>query len=1293
MELPPSQYQASIPSTFSAPTLKSRVLHTTTASTITSISIQPKSIYVSTLLGNTIQTGEVYSSTIIGNNIGTDTLLTYSMVGNLIQTDSLVASLLSGSTIQTNTFHAISLKGSTIQTNTCDTQIVSSNTIQVNGITTSTVTGNIIQTNTHLIGTVICSTIQSSTLKINTLYDNTTQSNIIKVSSISGSIFQHNQLYTNIIKGNTLFTNVFYPTTLQLSTMSGTSIESNIIQGSTFQTNKFNYSTLIGSTVQAHAINISTLPCNIIIGCTIQVNTVSSNIILASNIQGNQLNVSTLIGSTIQINTGTISTIQYSTILGNTIQTSIIQASTIAASTIQSNILQMSTLIGSIIQISTLNISSLRCITIQTNKLNISTLSGSTIQINTLQVSTLSGSTIKTKQLNISTLVCSTIQTDRLDGSTILFSTIKTNTIYISTIRSGTIIGGTIQTPILQVSTISCSTIIGNNFQTNKTLITDGNNTLSTSESNMSQLQYLTNLTSNVGGLGQTNTWTASQIFSTFNIYFTGLASEPMSTIVGLNSLNQLVRYPQRANTEILGELTQNYILYASTSNILTNSIIYRVNATDIAIGQTTSAFPTGTGTTFSVAGRTQATHVITETGKFSKIVMADKRGGLNGLQIPGNQGCNFYMGTMNNNGSGSYTDTLYLNSVPTINTSDSYNIRNNIIVTSAGTGFETMTSFTTPTTGLTFSILLILTGSTMPTQWARIFDIGDISQAPTRGFQLYFNSNRTIGIVYRSANTTVVQIDATIQLALNTMYHIVWTINTSGNHVLYINGQQAATMTLALTVYTHPYFYLGRSNWSGDSYPNMTIFDFRMMNRSLIADDITGLYYSIKNIRSSSVISGQYIILNRSTLDTLNLAEIQAFSYEGGPNIITPSASITFQGQNTAWPLSNFVDGNFNNFIHSNDTTNPLITINLGSTHPIFKIVIYNRADCCLNRANGIVLMIQSSNNTTVYTSSPIPDKLGQTTVNSSQTANLTDYYNTFTYFPPYAAVIGNFENTESSACKTNVVMFNKSAPGMRIYQGLNQATANYTTYKDLLMTDTNSGNITIGAGSDTDGITFGPSFTTSSYLKIGSGINRIGTNIAQVITTNGNLHLDCGTNSKSIKINSSNTSFATFIGGPINIHSLQFDQNVSSFSNIVYNETNKLCKSESKLHIVKELNVSNWAGGVNILNAFYKSNDKVAIKITGRYSFFKQDVGDAYAQLRLYSKTSGQYFYFDIKTYISVGGTRLTCPIDRIISLSSPGWYDIYFSSPYSWTNMSTDGNDQLYIYVRSLPGSSWY
>ena len=157
---------------------------------------------------------------------------------------------------------------------------------------------------------------------------------------------------------------------------------------------------------------------------------------------------------------------------------------------------------------------------------------------------------------------------------------------------------------------------------------------------------------------------------------------------------------------------------------------------------------------------------------------------------------------------------------------------------------------------------------------------------------------------------------------------------------------------------------------------------------------------------------------------------------------------------------------------------------------------------DCCWNRANGIVLTIQNSSNTVIYTSSPIPDKLGRTTV-QTDTGNLTDYYYTFTYFPPYAAVIGNLENTESSACKVNVVMFDKGTPGMRIYQGLNQTTANYTTYKDLATTG-------LGSGSDTAGITFGPNVTWSSYLKIGAGPNRAGTNTAQVISTNGNLHLD---------------------------------------------------------------------------------------------------------------------------------------------------------------------------------------
>jgi hypothetical protein len=1298
MELPPSLIQASIPSSFLAPTLTHRVLDTTIASTITSITVQMNPVYVSTLVGSTIQTNIVYGSTTISNNIEIDTLLSYSLAGNAIQTDTMLTAALTGSTIQTNTLYVISLHGSTIQTNTCNAQTVSSNTIQMNTITTSTVTGNI-QSNTYVTSTLIGSTIQSNLLRVAILNGSTIQTNTIKVSTIIGSSIQGNQLHTNILEGSTIHTNVFQPTTLQVSTLSGGNIQASItsastllLTGSTFQSNNFNFNTITGSTIQANAVNVSTLLGNTIIGCTIQVAAVSCSTVSGSTIQVSKINLSTLIGNTIQIRQGTVSTTQYSTLTGSTIQTNQLNGSTISASTIQSNITQASSLVGGTLQISTLSISSLIGSTIQTNILQVSTLSGSTIQVAILQVSTLSGSTIQTLQLNISTLVCSTIQTDRLDGSTILYSTIQTNTLYASTIRCSTIVGSTIQTTILQGNAILCSTIIGSNFNTNKILTTDGSKALTTSNIDASNLSYITNLTSQAGGQGQTNTWTGAQTFSTVDIYMNGLTTETPSHILGINASNQLVKFTKIP--EIQGIVSLNYIPYALNTSVLSNSIIYRVNTTDVAIGKTTSAFPksltidsmqvygeyltfdlgaesnyhnnfyyqlaewttpyqihfagsddniswislgidsvqdltanykytlsnkrylrmiiiqlyndyeggipgnrqmllyspaisrdggtnlfvdinqlslspnltqgvywqkwivsiyntqyTGEGTTgqlgtytgtiftaisqesggptpytLSVAGNTQAANVIAESGTFAKIDTPDKRAGVNGLQIPGNQGCHFYMGTMNNNNSGNYTDTLYLNSIPTIDMTDSFNVYNNIVVAStgatSGTGFQTMPSFTPSATGLTFSALIILTGPTMPVQWARIFDMGNLSQAPTRGFNIAFNSGGTLHWEYRASDSTLTQGNTTIQLALNIMYHVVWTIDTLGNHVLYINGQQAATMTKVISLDTYPYFYLGKSNWIADPYPNMTMFDFRMMNRSLSSLDVIGLYYSVKKISGTSILSGQYILLNRPNGEYLNLAEIQVFSYEGGPNIITPSTSVSFPDLHSSYSPYNFIDGNFNTMIHSNGLTNSTVTINLGATFPIYKIVIYNRIDCCWNRANGIVLTIKNSSNTTVYTASPIPDKLGRTTV-QTDTSNLTDYYYTFTYFPPYAAVIGNIENIESPMCKVNAVMFNKGTPGMRIYQGANQASVSYTAYKDLVVTDVNSGNLSWGSGSDTNGIILGPSATTPSYLKVGSGTDRSGTNIAQVIVTNGNLHIDCASNGKTLYLN----------------------------------------------------------------------------------------------------------------------------------------------------------------------------
>ena len=1287
MEIPPSLIQASIPSTFSAPTLTSRVLHSTNASTVTSIATQTVPLYVSTLLGSTIQTNTVYGSTITSNNIWIDTLLASSIIGSTIQTDTSLVSSLTGSTLRTNTIYVSSAIGLTVQTNTCNTPIISGSTIQSNTLITSTIIGDNIQSNTLITSTLTTSTIQSNIIKVSTLLGSTIQSNTIKVSTIVGSTIQNNQLNTNITTASTLYANIFQPSTLQVSTLSGSTIQTTIanisilqLAGSTFQTNKFNFNTITGSTIQAHTVNVSTLLGSILIGCTIQVNAIKCSTISGSTIQATQLNVSTLIGSSSQTKQGVVSVIQCSTLIGSTVQTDQINGSTITASSIQNKIIQMSSLIADTIQISTLSISSLIGSTIQTSTLQVSTLSGSTIQTNTLQVSTLLGSTIQAIQLNISTFVCSTLETNQLDGSTILYSTIKTNALSASTIRSSTIIGSNIQIDTLQVSSISGSTMIGSFFSTNKILTTDGSKMIVTSDSDASYLQYITNLTSQAAGQGQANTWSAAQTFSTVDIYYNSLIAETPSYILGINASNQMVKYLPEFSMN--GTLASNYIPYASGISTLNNSIIYRVNDTDIAIGQTTSTFPksltasdfiqvygeyitfdlgvggnyhntfyngpagwttpykiqfvvsddniswsslgiitsstggfgnyiytlsnkrylrmviieiynandggdrsmlifspsisqdggtnlftntnqislspnltqgnwwdvagfktintqyTGAGTentvgtytgtnyttilpanaslnpyTLTVAGNTQATSVITETGTLSKIVMPDKRWGVNGLQIPGSNGCNFYMGTMNNNYSGNYTDTLYLNSIPSIDITDSFNVRNNIVVTSSGTGFETMPSFTPSSTALTFSALFICTGSTMPSTWARVFDIGNTTgTGTTRGFLIAFHNSNVLWVDYRQADGTITSMSTSIQLKLNTMYHVVWTISSSGSHVLYINGQQAATMTKVITFDTLPYFYLGKSNWA-DPYPNMTLFDFRMMNRSLTVYDVMGLYYSLKKISGITIPSGQYIELNRPNGEYLNLAEIQVFSYEGGPNIITPSTSVSFPDARSDLPASNFVDGNLSNFMHSSGTTNSTVIVNLGSTRPIYKIIIYNRLDCCFNRANGIVLTIKNSSNTVIYTSSPIPDKLGRTTV-QTDTGNTTDYYYTFTYFPPYAAVIGDLENTEPSTCKINTVMFNKGTPGMRIYQGLNQARANYTSYKDLVTTE-------IGPGSDTISITFGPNVMWSSYLKIGSGPNRVGTNTAQVISTNGNLHLDCGSNGRALYLN----------------------------------------------------------------------------------------------------------------------------------------------------------------------------
>ena len=135
--------------------------------------------------------------------------------------------------------------------------------------------------------------------------------------------------------------------------------------------------------------------------------------------------------------------------------------------------------------------------------------------------------------------------------------------------------------------------------------------------------------------------------------------------------------------------------------------------------------------------------------------------------------------------------------------------------------------------------------------------------------------------------------------------------------------------------------------------------------------------------------------MLFRSRVECLNLAEIRVYSSKGGPNIITPNTVVSKNSgyQGDMFPNHNFVDGNLNNFVHTSCYDIPWIEVDLGNVVEIYKVVLFNRVDCCAGRVLGAVLQIRSGNKELIYTSDPI------------RTNNRS-----YTWLPPNRAVLPDY-------------------------------------------------------------------------------------------------------------------------------------------------------------------------------------------------------------------------------------------------------------------------------------------
>ena len=216
-------------------------------------------------------------------------------------------------------------------------------------------------------------------------------------------------------------------------------------------------------------------------------------------------------------------------------------------------------------------------------------------------------------------------------------------------------------------------------------------------------------------------------------------------------------------------------------------------------------------------------------------------------------------------------------------------------------------------------------------------------------------------------------------------------------------------------------------SYWGSIAYypPNKKPFGFPL-----------GITPLTKPYEPSSIGSGRYIKLNQPTVESLNLSEIQVFSSVGGPNIITASTVMTKSSgyQGDTFPVANFKDNNIGNFVHSSNDDAPWLVVDLGSVVPIYQINIFNRTDCCTNRATGTVLTISNNadGSSPTYTAQAIVNGDGSPTLNKADTSNVGGYYMVFSYFPPNPKPFGYFSGVTIPMIPPTNTYIKANASGM---------------------------------------------------------------------------------------------------------------------------------------------------------------------------------------------------------------------------------------------------------------------
>ncbi len=196
----------------------------------------------------------------------------------------------------------------------------------------------------------------------------------------------------------------------------------------------------------------------------------------------------------------------------------------------------------------------------------------------------------------------------------------------------------------------------------------------------------------------------------------------------------------------------------------------------------------------------------------------------------------------------------------------------------------------------------------------------------------------------------------------------------------------------------------------------------------------------------NTAPLQARYIQLKHTVPACINLGEIRAYSYLGGPNLIRPTTKVTKSSSYApgGGASENLVDGNLDSILVTacNGTDVPSVEVDLGKPVPVYAVHVVNRRDCCRNRAIGMVLTLLDEQKKPVYVSEPVKDKEGKTTYLDTleHQRNLgTDYPATLTWYPPQPTPLWDQKDEDdipvNMTCRNQQTAWNEEGAGNAVY------------------------------------------------------------------------------------------------------------------------------------------------------------------------------------------------------------------------------------------------------------------